>query len=127
MFIFGFCTNRNIHHIRQVLPNNINQQSISRHRRSESSLTKMLLTQVLIFTLLSLPFAVVTFYQTFTFYQEKPPVQGAIEGFLFNVFLLVAFVPNCISIIIYTLTGRIFRQAFIDLSKTIIQYLRCCH
>jgi ABC-type molybdate transport system permease subunit len=87
----------------------------------------MLLVQVLLLTLLTLPFTVLTFYLSITFYQEKPIVQMATEGFIFNIFLTVAFIPNCISFFLFTLSGSLFRETFIDIGKKMIQHLRCDH
>jgi hypothetical protein len=123
MLIFGFCTIRNIHQTRQVAPTRSNEQpTISRNRRSENSLTKMLFIQVLVLTLLTLPFGMTTFYMCITFYQDKSLVESAVENFLFNLFFLVAFIPNCISFFLFTLSGSLFRKTFVDIGKRILRY-----
>ena len=127
MLIFGFCTIRNIRQHRRIGPNSTTEQTVSRSRRSESSLTRMLLVQVLVLTVLSLPFAIIILYLSWTFYQQKPPMQRILEGFLFNIFLLMGFIPNCISFWLYTLSGSLFRQTFIDLIKKMLRHLPCYH
>ena len=83
----------------------------------------MLLIQVLNLTLLSLPFALIQFYFSCTFYQEKAFVRIKIEVFLFNIFLLVAFIPDCISFFLYTISGSLFRETCTDLGKKIERFL----
>ncbi|CAF1023377.1 unnamed protein product [Adineta steineri] len=127
MLVFGFSTIKNIHGNRRVTTNLNNEHTGSTNRRSESSLTKMLLIQVLILTLFSLPLAIITLYLSWTFYQQKALLQQIIEGFLFNIFLLMAFIPNCISFCLYTLSGSVFRQTFIDIGKRTMRRLLCYH
>ncbi|UJR11154.1 hypothetical protein I4U23_015335 [Adineta vaga] len=127
MLLFGFWTIANIRQRRRIVENSTSEQIVPRNRRSESSLTIMLLLQVFIVTLLSLPFAVMILYITWTFYYEKSLLQQIIEGFLFNMFLLMIFVPNCISFYLYTLSGSVFRQTFIDVGKKLKRYLPWYH
>jgi len=127
MLFFGFSTIKNIHQSGRIAPNSNNGHAVSRNRRHEINLTKMLLIQVLVLVLLTLPFAIMTFYLSFTFYQEKSMIQLTIEGFVFNILLQVTYISNCISFFLYTLSGSLFRETFIQVGKKIIRYLGCFH
>lgn len=125
MFFFGFLTIRNIQQSGRIAPNNSNENATRRNRRRENSLTKMLLSQVLTITLAGLPFALMAFYISLTYYQEKTIFRSAIENFTFNMLLILAYVPNYTSFFLFTLSGSLFRETFIDLMKKIGQFFRC--
>ncbi len=129
MFSFGLLTAMNIQQSRQRLHPIGNTRTILnlRSRRMEQSFTRMLLTQVFLMIILNLPCAIFTFYLTITFYQPKIPVQETLNGFILNILLLFPYISSCISFLLYTLTGKIFHQALIQLGKKMITYLRCQH
>jgi hypothetical protein len=91
MLVFGFATIENIRRSRLVAPVSMPEQTVSRNRRTESSLTKMLVMQVLVLTLCSLPLAVMTLYLSATFYRQKSLERHRVEGFVFNIVLLMQF------------------------------------
>jgi hypothetical protein len=123
MLIFGLLTIRNINRShRAVQPfvvtvSNISQVSRTKRgtrvRRSEGSLTRMLLLQVILLTLYSIPQAVHQFYLTFTINVNKSPMRLAIENFIVNFNFSLTYIGNGISFYIYTLNGTVFRQTLI--------------
>jgi hypothetical protein len=125
MLIFSLLT---IVHIRQsrlrTYPG-INTVTVfnEKHRRNERMLPRMLLTQVFLMIILNLPHAIYILYLTITFYQPKTPVQGTINSFIFNTLLLLPFLSSCISFLIYTLSGKLFRETLVQLWKNIIRHL----
>ena len=128
MCIFGIATIRNIHSNRRIIPINQNiENNHARNRRRENSLTKMLISQVVIYILCGLPFATMAFYISFTYHYQKSIIQSAIESFIFNILLFSAYAPNCISFFLFTLTGSIFREVSIDITKKILRFLKCYH
>jgi len=119
MLIFGFLIIRNINRsYRAVRPlvvtvSNISQVSRTRPRRSEGSLTRMLLLQVILLTLCSIPQAIHQFYLTFTINVNKSPMRLAIENFIVNFNFSLTYIGNGIPFYIYTLNGTVFRQTLI--------------
>jgi hypothetical protein len=79
MLIFGLLTTVNIHQSRQRIHPSMNTVNISnsRSRKTEQTLTRMLLTQVSLIVILNLPYAIYNIlYLTITFYEPKTSVQG---------------------------------------------------
>jgi hypothetical protein len=127
MLIFGFLTIANIGQSKRMIhPTNTNViVSDRRHRRTEHNLTRMLLTQVFLVVILNLPLALHIIYLTITFYQPKTPVQGTVDGLVFNTLLLFPFISSSISFFLYTLSGSVFRQTLVQLGKRMIRCLQC--
>ncbi|CAF3287510.1 unnamed protein product [Rotaria sp. Silwood2] len=80
MLVFGLFTIRNVLQSQQVQP--VTMATLTNttggNRRNERSLTVMLIAQVILLTIFSLPLAGQKFYLTYTFYQPKTPTQRAI-------------------------------------------------
>ena len=129
MLIFGALTILNIQQSRQRINPSVSVTiaPAARNRRTEQNFTRMLLTQVLLIVTFNLPHAIFAFYLTITFDQPKTPVEGTLNGFIFNMLLLFPFISCSLSFLLYTLTGKIFRQTFIQLAKQIINFLTCQH
>ena len=126
MLIFGFLTIVNIRQSKQsVVPSASGPAAPDgRSRKTENTLTRMLLTQVFLVVLLNLPQAIHIFYLTITFSRAKTPLQRAIDGFIFNMLLLLPFVCSCLSFFLYTLSGSIFRQTLAELLHRVFRRLR---
>ncbi len=127
MLIFGLLTIINIRQssLRTVPSVNTVTTSNKRVRRTERILTRMLLTQVFLMIILNLPHAIYILYLTITFYEPKTAVEGTINGFIFNTLLLLPFLSSCISFLIYTLSGKIFREKLAQFGTNIINHLKC--
>ncbi|CAF1202027.1 unnamed protein product [Adineta steineri] len=125
MFILGLFTINNIRQTRQVRPSTIGGTPIRRKSKTDSSLTKMLLLQVILLTVFNLPQAIQKFYLTYTFYHIKPAFQVALENFLFSIVLLLTYIPNCISFYLYILAGDLFRTTLFQIIQTFIRRLKC--
>ena len=122
MLVFGGLTIKNIHQSRQRINPSTSMATVasSRSRKTEQNLTRMLLTQVFLTVILNLPQAIFTFYLTMTFDQPKTPVQGVLNGLIYNILLLFPFISCCVSFLLYTLSGKIFRQTFVQVAKQIL-------
>ncbi|CAF3039378.1 unnamed protein product [Rotaria sp. Silwood2] len=109
MLVFGLFTIRNVLQSQQVQP--VTMATLTNttggNRRNERSLTVMLIAQVILLTIFSLPLAGQKFYLTYTFYQPKTPTQRAVEGFAFALVVQFTGVPSCIPFYLYTITGNI--------------------
>ncbi|CAF1212286.1 unnamed protein product [Adineta ricciae] len=124
MLIFGSLTIRNINQIRRAIEPFVARISTISHtsrtprslvRRSESSLTRMLLFQVCLLTVCSIPQAMHQFYLTFTIDVQKSPLRLAIENFIVNLNFSLTYIGNGMAFYIYTLNGTVFRQTLIRL------------
>jgi hypothetical protein len=140
MMIFGMMTISNIRQTYrrlQPLPvatlasaNNVtlttqarNQQ---RSKKTDRHLMVMLFFQVIVLTLLSLPFTIVEIYSTLTATQYETPLQATIVNFVFNFALLLVYLCCGTPFYIYTLYGgSLFRSALLNVVKTAGRMMRC--
>lgn len=130
MLIFGLLTIINMHQSRRrtdASVTTVTTVSNSRSRRTEQILTRMLFAQIFLIIILNLPHALFIIYLTITSDQSLTPVQGTINGFIFNLLLLLPFLSSCISFLLYTLSGKIFRETLVQLGKKLIILLKCNH
>ncbi|CAF0986646.1 unnamed protein product [Adineta steineri] len=125
MLIFGILTILNIRNVtlRQIQPviKTGSNQTVSANghspklKKSDRYLLLMLLIQVILLTLFSLPQAIQNLYSHITQYEAESPLNTAINDFVFNLFFLLTYVTNGIPFYIYTLCGgTIFRKALRD-------------
>lgn len=122
MLIFGLNTITNIHRSHLINPVIISKNNTTpiKHRKKDTNLTRMLFLQVILLTIFNIPQAIQKFYITNTFYQTKSPTQRALERFLFNIGVLLTYIPHCLPFYIYTFTGRLFRKTLFQLFQIII-------
>jgi hypothetical protein len=140
MIIFGMMTISNVRQTQrrlQPLPmpklvtaNNVRLTNPAQHQRrskkTDRHLLVMLLFQVIILTLLSLPFTVAEIYSTLTATQYKTPLQTAIVNFVFNFTLLLVYLCCGTPFYIYTLSGgSVFRSALWNIVKNTGRMMRC--
>jgi hypothetical protein len=127
MLIFGLATIENIHQAQLITPVIItSKRRISiNNRKTDNSLTRMLVLQVILLTIFNIPQAIQKLYITNTFYQSKSPLDKAIENFLFNIAVLATYIPHCLPFYLYTFTGSVFRKTLFKLLRTMIQRLKC--
>jgi hypothetical protein len=103
MMIFGLMTISNVRHTRRrvqalrmstlAFSNNttvsIAARQQQRSKKTDRHLMMMLFFQVIVLTLLSLPFTIIEIYSTLTATQYKTPLQATIVNFVFNFALFV--------------------------------------
>ncbi|UJR17129.1 hypothetical protein I4U23_004025 [Adineta vaga] len=88
----------------------------NQQRKTDHHLLIMLLVQVLVILVCTVPFALSKFYLTFTRDTPRSLLQNTIEDFIFNLFLLFLNVACGMPFYIYTLTGgTLFRKALFKL------------
>ena len=88
-------------------------------------LISMLLFQVTILALFSLPFSIVKIYSTVTSSIARSPLRISTDNFVFNFTLLLVYVSTGAPFYIYTLCGgSIFRNALFDVVKSVRTKLR---
>jgi hypothetical protein len=93
-------------------------QQQRRLKKTDRHLLVMLLFQIVILTLLSVPYIILEIYTSLTASQYKTPLQAAIVNFAFNFALLLIYLCGGIPFYIYTLCGgSVFRNALLDIVK----------
>lgn len=125
MLFFGLLTLRNIRHNRRlVLPttNVQNQIQAQSTRRRDNQLLAMLLLQVVIIIVFTLPFAIQKLVDTFNTNTSQTRLQKAQYSLLTGILRLVSYGSHAFGFFFYTLAARIFR---IELLKIINAFYRC--
>ncbi|CAF3419201.1 unnamed protein product [Rotaria socialis] len=90
-------------------------------RKADHSLLRMLLVQVLLMAILTLPLSIQNFYSFFSG-ENKSAIYEAVDYFSYNITDLIYFVSNGIPFYIYTLCGgHVFRKALHDLFELLKQ------
>ncbi|CAF4192508.1 unnamed protein product, partial [Adineta steineri] len=121
MTIFGSLTVRNVKQLgRHIAPatSNITATNNRQLRRQKKiQLVPMLLTQIVLFLLFTVPVAVSKLYTSLTnlLNYEKTNEQVARETFSYNVTVLITYLNCSVSFYVYALTGHLFRN---ELKKT---------
>ena len=98
----------------------IRRSSLHRMKKLDHYLFLMLIVQVILFAVFTLPQNIQKFISLAQTNNIKSPLERAIESFIFNFFLLFAYLANGMSFYIYTLSGgNIFRNELIKLARNI--------
>jgi hypothetical protein len=121
MTFFGLLTIRNIRLTHQRIANRTN----TRIKQRDIQLSKMLLLQVIVTVVCSLPFAITQLTTTVTLTVIKSPLRLAIENFASQIARHLAFLNCSISFYLYTLVGTQFR---LELRQFINRFsMSICH
>ncbi|UJR10940.1 hypothetical protein I4U23_015125 [Adineta vaga] len=81
-------------------------------RRKDLHLLRMLLLQILVCTIFTIPATAFQIYQVTIDNQFKDDIQNARDLFFLSIALALFCIPHCISFYMYTITASIFRQEF---------------
>jgi hypothetical protein len=140
MMMLGMRTISNVRHTQrriQTLPMSTlafaNNTTVSiaarqqqRLKKTDRHLMMMLFFQVIVLTLLSLPFTIIEIYSTLTEIQYKTPLQYAIVNFVFNFALLLVYLCCGTPFYIYTMYGgSVFRSALLNVLKIVGRMMKC--
>lgn len=109
MSIFVILIIRNIHASHRRIANTVVAHHHARMRKRDLQLSKMLLAQVLITIICSLPLAVSQLLTTLTLTSSKTVLRLTIESFFALIARQLAFYNCSLSFYIYTLSGSQFR------------------
>ncbi len=102
-------------------------QEQRRSKKTDRHLLVMLLFQIVILTLLSVPYIILEIYTSLTASQYKTPLQAAIVNFAFNFALLLIYLCGGIPFYIYTLCGgSVFRNTLLDIVKNAGRMMMRC-
>ncbi|CAF1139309.1 unnamed protein product [Adineta steineri] len=119
MLLFGFLTIINLRRHRQIVPVGPGNNSVV--RRTDTQLLRMLITQVFVIIIFTLPFCIVQIYGWYTASLVKDGLRLAVENLIYRVTGTIPYFAHISSFYMYTLTGTIFRKELIKIMK------RCCH
>jgi hypothetical protein len=108
MLVFGLLTLNNVRRRRQVLPIVLGANQIN--RRTDTQLLRMLISQVLITIIFTLPFSIFRIYGLFTGTIVKNPLRVAQENFALLIINTTSYFAHSSSFYLYTLTGGVFRK-----------------
>jgi hypothetical protein len=119
MLLFGFLTLGNLRQRRRILPTatGINQTA----RRTDVQLGRMLIAQVLVIVIATLPITVYQLYASLTANLTKSSVQVAQENLAYGIANALTYFAHSSGFYLYTLTGTIFRKEFLKIIR------RCLH
>lgn len=123
MLFFGLLTLKNIRRNRRlVIPTTQteNQKSV-RHR--DVQLLVMLLFQILIIIIFTLPFAIQKLVDTFTIQTDQTPLQKAQYNLLTGTLRLISYGSHTLGFYFYTLAAKIFRLELLRFINRISQLI----
>ncbi|CAF0977938.1 unnamed protein product [Adineta steineri] len=125
MILFGLLTILNVQKsyrrvcivtVTKVTKNVQNQRK--RWKKADYHLLLMLIVQIILYSIFTLPQAIQKIYSTSTQTQIKSALQTTIENLIFNLLLLLTYFSSGMPFYIYTLCGgQIFRKALIDVIR----------
>ena len=129
MLVFGSMTivnvrqtQRRIHHINVASVSVTNRSNQQRSKKIDHYLFLMLLCQVILFAVFTLPQNIQKFISLAQTNDVKSSLDKAIENFIFNFFLLFAYLANGMSFYIYTLSGgSVFRNELVKTARNLCQ------
>ncbi|CAF0978408.1 unnamed protein product [Rotaria sp. Silwood1] len=133
MIIFGLMIIANVHHARNriqtrttlstVIPSRTEELRI---KKIDRHLLRMLLVQVLLLTLFCTPQAAQKFYISLKPFYILSEREDAINIFLYNIEVILAFVASGMPFYVYTISGgTVFRRASTDFMKKVYRRLTC--
>jgi hypothetical protein len=119
MLLFGSLALGNLRQHRRILPTTPGMNQIA--RRTDMQLGRMLIAQVLVIVISTLPFSVYQLYSSFTANLTKSSVRIAQENFASGTTNALTYFAHSSGFYLYTLTGTIFRKEFFKIIR------RCLH
>ncbi|CAF1282358.1 unnamed protein product [Adineta ricciae] len=108
MLLFGFLTLNNLRQHRQVIPRTIQGNQIV--RRTDQQLLRMLIAQVLVINVSTLPYSIEQLYSAFTTNLSKSTLRIAQETFVSRTLGAMTAFAHTTSFYLFTLTGTVFRK-----------------
>ena len=118
MIFFGFLTIYNTKQLRFFTP-----VRISRYRRTERQLSRMLLLQVATHSILTLPFCI-----TFFMLILPSPIRFTIKfAFAYVICKIPFYLTVTTAFFLYVLSGRVYRYELIRLYNKVFQFRRAIH
>jgi hypothetical protein len=122
MLIFGLLTIKNIRRNRRLVQPTANVQNQSNINRRDNQLLTMLLLQVMIIIIFTLPFAIQKLVNTFTTTTNQTSLQKAQYNLLTGTLRLISYGSHAFGFYFYTLAARIFRTELLKIINKIYRF-----
>jgi hypothetical protein len=125
MLIFGLLTLKNLRRTRRLVMPTANLQTqlkLNPTKRRDSQLLAMLLLQIIIIIIFTLPFAIQKLIDTFTLSIKRVPLQQAQYDLLTAILRLLSYGSHAFGFFFYTLSGRIFRTELLRIINSIYRF-----
>ena len=122
MLFFGLLTLRNLRRTRRVVQPQIQHAHQSTGRR-DAQLLVMLLFQIVIIIVFTLPFAIQKLIDTFSLQTQQTPEQKAQYNLLTGTLRLISYGSHALGFFFYTLAARIFRVELLRVINTLYRSL----
>ncbi|CAF3553658.1 unnamed protein product [Rotaria sp. Silwood1] len=119
MTIFGLLTVRNLKRYYNQIHNSITI-ILERRKKQEWLILRMILIQLIVNVILSLPITIYLCYSGLTQYIIKSSFRIFMENYIYNMLTILQYINAAASFYVYSLTSRIFRK---ELHYLIIYYL----
>ncbi|CAF1339289.1 unnamed protein product [Adineta steineri] len=119
MVLFSFLTITNLRRHRQIVPRDPGNNLVV--RRTDTQFLRMLIAQVFVIIVSTLPFCIVQIYGWYTANLAKNVLRLAVENLIYRVTGTIPYFAHISSFYMYTLTRTIFREELFKIIK------RCCH
>jgi hypothetical protein len=97
MTIFGLLTLRNLKHYRNQIHNNDINILQRRRRKEEWLILRMILIQLIVTVILTLPTTIYLFYNGLTQYIQKSLMRMFIENYIYNISTLLQYINAAVS------------------------------
>jgi hypothetical protein len=98
MTIFGLLTLGNLKNYHNQIHNNVIIIILQRRKKQEWSILRMLLIQLIVNVILSLPVTIYLFYSGLTQYIQKSSFRIFIENYIYNMCTLLQYINAAVSI-----------------------------
>jgi hypothetical protein len=125
MLVCGILTLKNIrrsHRLVQPSTNAENQLKNHSMKRRDVQILAMLLLQIIIITVFTLPFAIQKLVDTFSLQIQRTPLQTAQYNLLTATLRLLSYGSHAFGFFFYTLSGRIFRTELFGIINRISRF-----
>ncbi|CAF1140431.1 unnamed protein product [Adineta ricciae] len=119
IFCLGIKIYQNVHQMATISSHQ--QGHVLNKQKADRSILKMIVFQVIVLLLCSLPIIVFRLYSTATMAISKSNLRRSIENLIFNATLMIFYCDKMCSFYIYTLTSYHFRKIL----KGFITRMRC--
>ncbi|CAF1133679.1 unnamed protein product [Rotaria sp. Silwood1] len=125
MMIFGYATVQNVRKLlRSIAPMATTHGTTMTIKKTDRQLIRMLIVQIILLTIFNIPLAIQRLYLTSTLTVPKSLLRSTIENLCFQIFYLLSFMSFGIPFYIYTLTGTVFRNEFMDLVRLVYRKMK---
>ncbi|CAF1186004.1 unnamed protein product [Adineta ricciae] len=133
MLIFGSLTIRNVHRSRRrigVFPSVRGYTQTShgnRLTRRDMQLYRMLINQIILFTILNIPNPCYLIYNSFTIEDVEQPVRQTVTVFVSNMTYVLIYFGFALTFVNFAISSKIFRREFQRLIQRKVHCLRARH